>query len=295
MQHIVKAAGVAGGGTPTPEQLELIHRQTKTPLAAEELYVFSLRLCDDQPDRDGERFDTQALPALAKMLVGKTGLSDHRWDAERQVARIFDTTVEHEEGTSFIRAWVYLLRAYNQQLIDEIEGGIRREVSIGCAMKKRRCSICGAEMGSCAHEKGQVYSGQLCTAVLSEPADAYEFSFVAVPAQPRAGVMKRFGAEAGLEQAAREAGCWDEYRVMKSAAAMGRAQAQRRRGELVRLGMALELGLDRTLLERMAAALEPEDVEAVCRGWSRCMRALYPGQTQLDAVPEHGGDDEFRI
>ena len=42
-------------------------------------------------------------------------------------------------------------------------------------------------------------------------------------------------------------------------------------------------------------AVEPEDVEAVCRGWSRGMRALYPGQTQLDAVPEHGGDDEFRI
>lgn len=295
MQHVIKAADIAGGGTPTPEQLALIHKQTKTPLAAEELYVFSLRLCDDQPDRDGERFDTQALPELAKMLVGKTGLSDHRWEAERQVARIFDTVVERENGASYIRAWVYLLRAYNQQLIDEIEGGIRREVSIGCAMKKRRCSICGEKMGSCSHERGQVYGGQLCTAVLSEPADAYEFSFVAVPAQPKAGVMKRLGTQTGLEQAAREAGCWDEYQSMKSAAALGCTQAQRLRGELVRLGLGLELGLDKALLERMAAAMEPEDVEAVCRSWSRCMRTLYPGQTQLNAMPEHGGDDEFRI
>ncbi len=282
MNMIRKSAGVVSGGTPTALQLEQINRQARTALNAEEVYVFSMRLCDDQPDRDWERFDTAALPELAQMLVGKTGLSDHQWSAGAQVARIFAAGVEVADGVHYIRAWAYLLRAHHQQLIDEIEGGIRREVSIGCAMGRRRCSICGAEMGSCQHQQGQLYDGIRCVAVLSEPRDAYEFSFVAVPAQPMAGVMKGF--------------CADEYEQLKAAAALGMAHLGRQRGELVRLGLALEMGLDRPLLERMAAALTPGDLEAVCRGWRSAMRQLYPGQTQLTAMADAAAVDEaFRV
>ena len=51
---------------------------------------------------------------------------------------------------------------------------------------------------------GQALNAGLATAVgaeileglkFAEPKDAYEWSFVAVPAQPRAGVVKRFGSE----------------------------------------------------------------------------------------------------
>jgi len=281
---IRKAAGVVSGGTPTALQLEQINRQAKTALTAEEVYVFSMRLCDDQPDRDWERFDTAALPELARMLVGRTGLSDHQWSAGAQVARIFAAGVEVENGVHYIRAWAYVLRAHHQQLIDEIEGGIRREVSIGCAMGHRRCSICGAEMGSCQHQQGQSYDGVRCVAVLSEPRDAYEFSFVAVPAQPMAGVMKQFGGMENLE-------------ALRKAAAVGMAQLQRQRGELVRLGLALEMGLDKPLLERMAAGMQPEDLDLVCRAWSRSLRALYPAQTQLQPIAGQLSmlDDEFRI
>ena len=59
------------------------------------------------------------------------------------------------------------------------------------------CSICGEEAGAgCGHQPGQVYDGKLCYLSLEEPADAYEFSFVAVPAQPQAGVVKANGREA---------------------------------------------------------------------------------------------------
>ena len=46
--------------------------------------------------------------------------------------------------------------------------------------------------GGCGdgHEKGQEYDGKLCYADLNNPKDAYEFSFVAVPAQRGAGVTK---------------------------------------------------------------------------------------------------------
>jgi hypothetical protein len=42
----------------------------------------------------------------------------------------------------------------------------------------------------CGHVKGRTYDGKLCWGELCEPKDAYEFSFVAVPAQRSAGVIK---------------------------------------------------------------------------------------------------------
>ena len=294
MKQISKEAGVVRGGTPTPEQLALIHQQARTELAAEDVYVFSLRLCDDRPDRDDEQFAAEALPRLAELMVGKTGLCDHNWSASEQVARIFDACVEQEDGAHFIRAWAYLLRAHHEQLIDEIEGGIRREVSIGCAMGRRICSVCGAEYGSCQHQKGQVYDGQKCVAILSEPMDAYEFSFVAVPAQPAAGVLKHWQS---LENMAQAAGgeVLASYERLRREAEAGQRAGERMRGELVQLGMAMELGLERPLLERMAAAMTPADVEAVCCVWRKTMRSLYPEQTQLSAAVQYGGDEAFVI
>ncbi len=40
--------------------------------------------------------------------------------------------------------------------------------------------------------KGRMYSGKLCHTVLDDVTDAYEWSFVAVPAQVNAGVTKHY-------------------------------------------------------------------------------------------------------
>ena len=132
--EVQKQAGVLTAGKPTAEQLEKINLQAKTPLAAEEVYVFSVRLCDDQPDRDHERFSTEALPKLAELFVGKTGVADHAWSSEKQLARIFETGVEYGDGAAFIRAWAYILRTDKtaelirekalRNLSDEIPHGI---------------------------------------------------------------------------------------------------------------------------------------------------------------------------
>ena len=89
--EIKKEAEAVSSGTPTAVQLEAINAQAKAKLTEEQVYVFSVRLCDDQVDRDGERFDTAALPALAKLFIGKTGIVDHKWSSDSQVARIFET------------------------------------------------------------------------------------------------------------------------------------------------------------------------------------------------------------
>ena len=108
--NIKKEAVADSRGAPTKAQLEAINAQAKAELTEEQVYVFSLRLCDDQVDRDGERFDTGALPELAKLFIGKTGIVDHKWSTDSQVARIFQTQVVCEDGISYIKAWAYIRR-----------------------------------------------------------------------------------------------------------------------------------------------------------------------------------------
>ena len=92
-------------------------------------------------------------------------------------------------------ARAYLPRtAKNQDFITELDSGIKKEVSVGCAVNRLRCSICGEDLkkGACRHQKGKTYDGRLCCTVLDDPYDAYEWSFVAVPAQREAGVIKMY-------------------------------------------------------------------------------------------------------
>lgn len=71
--EINKAAQAASSGAPTAVQLEAINNLAKAHLTAQQVYVFSLRLCDDQVDRDFERFDSAALPDLPSCLSARRG------------------------------------------------------------------------------------------------------------------------------------------------------------------------------------------------------------------------------
>ena len=53
---------VGGGQAPaTAQDLELIGALARKPLGPEEVYTFSVRLCDNEVDRDFERFTPQTL------------------------------------------------------------------------------------------------------------------------------------------------------------------------------------------------------------------------------------------
>lgn len=55
-------------------ELELINRYSRKELSPEEVYIFSVTLCDNEVDRDLERFSKSALYALAPLFEGKTGI-----------------------------------------------------------------------------------------------------------------------------------------------------------------------------------------------------------------------------
>ena len=281
--EVKKGTEVSGSGVPSAVQLEAINALAKAKLTAQQVYVFSLRLCDDQVDRDMERFDTGALPGLAKLFIGKTGIVDHKWSAENQVARIFETQVVKEEGISYIKAWAYIRRGgANEEIIADIEAGIKKEVSVGCAMGMAVCSVCGGEYGTCGHCKGESYDGQLCCVVLKEPMDAYEFSFVAVPAQREAGVLKALGGRnRSLKELAEEFDVQAEYRSLFKEALLGRQYRKELEGEVVRLGLALELGVNAEVLRSVARTAAAEDLMAMKKALEGKLVEMLPVVTQL--------------
>ena len=280
--QIKKGTEVKTGGVPTAVQLGAINTLAKAELTGEQVYVFSLRLCDDQVDRDFERFDTGALPALAKLFIGKTGVVDHKWSSENQVARIFAAETAMENGVSFIKAWAYIRRGgSNDEVIADIEAGIKKEVSVGCAMGRSVCSVCGSEYGSCGHQKGQYYDGQLCCTILKEPMDAYEFSFVAVPAQVNAGVLKGMGGNKCLKELADEFGAQSEYRALFKEAQLGRQYRKELEDSVVRLCLALELGAEADTYQGVAKMAAAEDLMKLKSALENRLAESLPVQTQL--------------
>ena len=260
------------------EELAYINQFSKTELTEEQVYVFSVRLCDNEVDRDFERFDTTALERLGELFVGKSGIFDHQWSAKGQTARIYRTEVVREEsmvtaagdGYCWLKGWAYLLRTEkNQDLIAEIEGGIKKEVSVGCSMGRSVCSICGAENGACSHIRGETYDGRLCFTELRDPQDAYEWSFVAVPAQRNAGVLKHFGQNG------------DGSAMLEKQAALGRKYLAELRREVTRLAMLTDDGLDGKVFAKAVSRLDEPELQELKKAYEARMTKKFPSASQL--------------
>ena len=200
------------------KDIDLINQYSLKELKPEDVFCFSVILCDNEVDRDNEKFTDASLEILAKMFVGKTGIKNHSWDMKNQVARLYRVELEKTaqknslgEPLKQLRGSAYMLRTdENKALIESVEGGITKEVSVGFSAKKLTCSICGEQLKrswwsptKCKndHVKGETYDGKVCIGLMEEPTDAYEFSFVAVPAQRGAGASKGFEADGNCYKA----------------------------------------------------------------------------------------------
>jgi hypothetical protein len=306
----VTKAGSASAESGGELEMAAVNAFAKAQLRPEDVYIFSVLLCDNEVDRDFERFTEKTLGELAELFVGKTGICDHDWKTENQVARIYRTEVitEGDKLTSFgepyryLKGHAYMLRtAENEPLIAAVEGGIKKETSVGVSVARSVCSICGQELGGagCSHVKGEEYGGKLCFAQLDGAVDAYEWSFVAVPAQKNAGVIKKFGGGQGLEAFVKtaEGGAFaGEYGELSKQAAVGKRCMDQLRGEVMRLGGLCggELyaavknsvaGMDGETLLDLKTALEKKSLE------------LFPPVTQLpgaNAVTAFDGS-EYKI
>ena len=198
----------------TDADMAAINKYTLEPLTAEQVFVFKAVLCDNEVDRQHERFTVKALNDLKKLFLGKTVIKDHWHSADNQVARIYATEVVENgnkatksgEPYTQLVAWCYMVKtASNADLIAEIKGGIKKEGSVGFLASSAICSICETDNAKsyCRHFPGRSYEKaggvQVCIFTLAGAKDAYEFSLVAVPAQRAAGVSKSYTGEVEKE------------------------------------------------------------------------------------------------
>lgn len=216
---IVKTASVSPLEV-TEDDLRKINKYTLEPVKAEEVFIFKATIADNEgDDRNSMPFNLKALQDLKKLYPGKTMLKDHIRRADNQIARVYDTDLiqsdkltDSGELHTELTAKMYMIRTEsNKDLIAEIKGGIKREVSTSTRPEKMICSICGTDnlKNYCRHYPGYEYevndqSGKStkrkCKMLLHGAKEAYELSFVAVPAQPRAGTHKSIGFVKPVEE-----------------------------------------------------------------------------------------------
>lgn len=183
-------------------ELVKINKLTLEALREDDVFIFKVAMCDNEIDRHFEAFTLKALDQLKDMYVGKTVIKDHSHTSDNQVARIYDTELVQHHGkltqnnevyTQLVARCYMLNNEANKDLISEIKAGIKKEVSVGCSVNKSICSICGTDNTKdyCKHIGGRTYENKMCYHMLDEAHDAYEVSFVAVPAQVKAGTVKK--------------------------------------------------------------------------------------------------------
>ncbi len=214
-QSLIRAAD-----TVSDDDLALINRLARTPLAPEDVFAFD---CVPSTDRLDSYFTRQAPSSLANYaadaLAGVAVMNSHRtggWFSEGlelPLGRTFYGEVQNDGETQQLFAKAYLLRDYQpnpqgsantNELIRGIQAGVISDLSIGFKVIDGawyRCSICGNDMmrsQKCQHYPGYTYDGERAFAWV-EGARLSEVSFVFDGATPGAVILKaQRAAEAGL-------------------------------------------------------------------------------------------------
>lgn len=315
--------GIIRKSVATNEDLAKIQQFSRRELLPEEIYVFNVDLCNNDIDRDFEKFSVETLEQMAKLFVGKTGIFDHSMKSSDQTARIFDAFVERingkktADGEDFycLKAKAYMLNnEQNRSLIDSIEAGIKKEVSVSCSVDKAYCSICSTDRkrAACEHRKGRMYGDRLCFNILTDATDAYEFSFVAVPAQREAGVTKSFSLkeEAEMQDIVKMISQGDELTLSKSQtselysyieglkqeAELGEAYKKKLIKQVVELFKSAFPKMDEALVVSVASVMTSKELLGFCDGMKKSLNeSKIKPQLAVKAETKMNDYSDFKI
>ena len=300
------------------EDIDLINSFTRRKLTEDEVYVFSVVLCDNDIDRENEKFTDNALEKLSKLYIGKTGIMDHEVKTENQTARIFSCKVEKfsdrfnklNEPYCRLVAKAYMPRcSKNEDIILSIDSGIKKEVSVGCAVNSIKCSICGKDLKSddCQHVKGKSYKKagkqEYCYAILDDPIDAYEWSFVAIPAQRAAGVIKTFKpnfnrSDFSLEDIVKQLSLgksitfnesqskklFDIIETLKIKAEIGNIYQNELKNEVVKLSTIIQPDIGIDIMKNLTDKMSVDELKVVRDSFKNKLSDIIPVAPQLKPV-----------
>ena len=110
-------------------------------------YVFKIILCNNDVDKDHDRFSIPTLYQIRDMAIGKNGILDTMPSKENKsiIARIFDCSVEYDKGKTtidgepllYVQAYAFLDKCISHgcgAIAQKIKDGFYNEVSIGCSI-----------------------------------------------------------------------------------------------------------------------------------------------------------------
>lgn len=177
----------------------------------EQLYIFSVKLCNNEIDSDFDKLTPEFLTQFAEGVTASPIplIKDHCWSAENQVGRVYRAEVITDGVNSLGEPFAYVLgyayvAADNTDIVNRVKLGLLSEVSVGFDGKHYTCSTCGDDVLSydyqCPnkHVFGSEFDGVPVYRNVGECAAVLECSFVPVPAQEGAEVETKSDKKEGF-------------------------------------------------------------------------------------------------
>lgn len=132
--------------TCSDEELKLIETVLGKPVKKEDVFIFTMRICDNDIDRDNECFSVSALYQISEMIVGKKGIISNIIVNEKNIiAQIYSAKVccDYEKRTSigqdyqYVEAKAFIIISDESKAICKmIQDNEINEVSIGCSVEQ---------------------------------------------------------------------------------------------------------------------------------------------------------------
>lgn len=155
----------------TPEDLALINlvagKNGGNSLSEKEVYVFAVKVADNEVDACHEYFGIEALYQLADAIIGKV-CTDNRFDVKPRIFRSQicgdgSSRTKNKEPLVWVKAYAYVVRTpQNEAMIANIEQSTERKVSFGCSINEIRCPICRGLYDECDHVGDKDRPKKLC-------------------------------------------------------------------------------------------------------------------------------------
>lgn len=147
-------------------------------------YVFKIILCNNDVDKDHDKFSIQTLYQIRDMAIGKNGILDTMPNKENKfnIARIFDCSVEYDKGKTtidgeplfYVQAYAFLDKRISDGcgvIAQKIKEGFYNEISVGCSIyESHKASLFDSELAP-----------EYEITVIDSIADLYEWAIVQKP------------------------------------------------------------------------------------------------------------------